>query len=279
MLLDLVSPWADAVEAADASAMRAFHQQHAPLLHALHRQHAPDRGRLELTTDRSLLRLLAARTAGRVAQQRIAGTMERAAAAGADVGCDVVLLAGDAHGDLLEVLPFVTPPTVVVFAELADGGADGMRRLQAAVARGLAQATRWRSADSASALATGVDWDRWDRTRDVPLSEWIYSDGIATHLALSVDPETAPHLALGITRGAYALLRQQERALRSQLAADLDRRGLGPMLRWLVRGASGESRTTSAGRLPEGAGRYLAWRMTVARVTRLGLRDALRAAS
>ncbi len=259
--------------------MRAFAQQHANLLDALHHQHAPDRPTLDLATDRSLLRLLAARTAGRAAQHRIAGVMERAAAAGADIGCDVVLLAGDARGDLLEVLPHTNPPTVVVFAELAGGGADGVRRLHTAVARGVALATRWRSADSASELATGAEWDRWALARDVPLSEWIYSEGVATHLALAVEPQSAPHLALGVSRGAYALLRQQERVLRAQLAPELVRTGVGPMLRWLVRGAGSQAHSSGVGRLPDGAGRYLAWRMTVERVERLGLRDALRRAS
>lgn len=259
--------------------MRAFTQQHANLLNALHRQHAPDRPALDLATDRPLLRLLAARTASRAAQHRITAVMERAAAAGADIGCDVMLLAGDARGDLLEVLPHTNPPTVVVFAELTGGGSDGVHRLQTAVARGMALATRWRSADSASVLATGAEWDRWARARDVPLSEWIYSEGVATHLALAVEPQAAPHLALGVSRGAYVLLRQQERTLRAQLAPELDRRGLGPMLRWLVRGAGSQARRTGVGRLPDGAGRYLAWRMTVERVERLGLRDALRRAS
>ncbi|MEO5826595.1 MAG: hypothetical protein ABIR59_11965 [Gemmatimonadales bacterium] len=279
MLHDLVSPWAALVETADSSAMHAFTQRHADLLNALHRQHAPDRPTLDLATDRSLLGPLAARTAGRTAQLRITGVMERAATAGADIGCDVVLLAGDARGDLLEVIPHINPPTVVVFAELAGGGADGMLRLHTAVARGIALATRWRSADSSSVLATGAVWDRWTRARDVPLSEWIYSEGVATHLALTVEPQAPPHLALGVSRGAYALLRQQERALRARLAADLDRCGLGPMLRWLVRGADSQVRNAGVGRIPDGAGRYLAWRMTVERVQRLGLRDALRRAS
>lgn len=259
--------------------MHAFAQRHANLLNALHRQHAPDRPALDLATDRSLLRLLATRTAGRAAQHRLTGVMERAAAAGADIGCDVVLLAGDARGDLLEVLPHTNPPTVAVFVELTGGGTDGMRRLHTAVARGMALATRWRSADSSSELTTGAEWDRWARARDVPLSEWIYSEGVATHLALAAEPQALPHLALGVSRGAYALLRQQERTLKAQLAPELNRRGLGPLLRWLVRGAGSQSRGVGVSRLPDGAGRYLAWRMTVERVERLGLRDALRRAS
>lgn len=279
MLRDLVSPWAALVETADVMAIRAFEQEHASLLRSLHRQHAPDRSTLDLATDRPLLRLLAARSAGRAAQQRIASVMERAGAAGADIGCDVVLIAGDARGDILEVLPHTNPPTVVVFTELAGGGAEGARRLHTAVARGMALATRWRSADSASKLATGTEWDRWERARDVPLSEWIYSEGVATHLALAVEPQTPPHLALGVSRGAYAQLRQQERSLRAQIAPELGRCELGPMLRWLVRGAGSQASGSAGRRLPDGAGRYLAWRMTVDRVERLGLRDALRAAS
>ncbi len=279
MLHDLVSPWAAAVETADPAAIRAFRERHADLLAALQRQHAPDRPTLELTSDIPLLRLLTTRVAGRAAQHRLEAAVERAAALGADIGCDVALLAGEARGDILEVLPHAAPPTVVLFAELAGGGADGARRIHAAAARGMALITRWRSADSGSPLASGEGWDRWARARDVPLSEWMYAEGIAMHLALAVEPDVPPHLVLGVSRSGFARLRQQERSLRAQLAPELERTGLGPMLAWLIRGASGHARVGGSSRLPDGAGRYLAWRMTVERVERLGLRAALRSPS
>lgn len=280
MLLDLVSPWAAAVESSDPARMAALKAEHAPLLDRLRIQRTPDQNALPLAADPRLLALVMRHATPPAARQRLAGAVERASLLGADAPFGVVLLAGDGRGEITEPLPWEAPPMVALFLEHAGAGASGARRIAAAVARGAALVTRWSARDSASELAAGTrSWNRWEIARDVPLGEWVYADGIATHLALAADPSLPVHVVLGVSRGAFARLREAERALRLLIERDLALPGLGPLLRWMVRDAAVASRTVDGVTIPPGAGHYLAWRLTEARVRSVGLRAALRAPS
>ena len=206
-------------------------------------------------------------------------TVERCAQAGLDVVFDTAFLAGDARGDIVESLPWSTPPRVAVFVEHGVGGELALAHLTSAVVRGAAMTTRWGADDSRSALAVrGTAWNRWELSRDTPLAEWIYTDGVATHCALALDPSVPLHLLLGMTRGVFARLRAAERTLRVALDEDLQRPGLGPLLRWMVADAAPSARLMGGRAIPQGAGRYLAWRLTEQRVANIGIRDAIRAA-
>lgn len=204
--------------------------------------------------------------------------VDRAAALGADVPIVVTMLAGDGRGDIVEPLPFLDPSVVALFVEHEESRDDEVPRLAAALARGAALVTRWRAQDSASALrgATGVPWDRWTLSRDVPLGEWIYADGVATHLARTLEPLLPLHRLLGLSSNALTRLRETERTLRARLVEDLPRAGLGPVLRWMVPDAPAAARTLGGHVIPPGAGRYLAWRLTAERVNTLGIRAAIR---
>lgn len=279
MLLDLVSPWAAAVGRSDPASRHAFQTEHATLLTDLQRQRTAGDAPRDPVADPVLLGALASLTSGR-ATQRMLQLIDRTRALGADLPSTMVLLAGDGRGDPMEVLPWQTPPIVAVYVELMGGGLQGVRRMHATMSRGLALATRWGAADSESVLATpGRSWDRWAAARDVPLSEWIYSDGVASHLACAANPDTPVHAVLGVTKSEFATLRQQERVLRQRLAPALGESGVGGVLRWLNHGGSVPVGARPANPVPHGAGRYLAWRMTAERVRSIGLPLSLRRAS
>jgi hypothetical protein len=281
MLLDLVSPWAAAVEATDpARACAAFRRRHAPLLDALRRQRAPLDTTLALATDRLDLDRYAAAAADAGVQQEVRDVLARAAEHGALVA-PAALLASAAAGDSVEAL--VDPATIAVLVNCVSAEEP----VTVAVARAAAAVTRWTAADSASPLrrTPGEIWDRWLLARTVPLSEWLYTEGIGVHLAAALHPGLPPRHLLGVPRGAYHRLRERERALRALLAGDLERAGVDLVLRWLLPAAR-SALPASAGPADDGrpaipamAGRYLAWRMTAERVTRVGLEQAMRMAA
>ena len=158
--------------------------------------------------------------------------------------------------------------------------ADNERALITALARSLVALTRWRVVDSKSQLrgaAARGPWDRWMFAREVPLGEWLYTEGIGLHLAHALLTELEPHELLGASRSAFHRLRERERAFRELLTPDLSHAGIDLMLRWLSPDAPGTARVVGDMELPPLAGRYLAWRMTAERVVRLGLHGAIRA--
>ena len=272
-LLDLVSPWAAAIDAPDSPRARgAFRARHAPLLESLRQQRAPHDAHLALAIGTAALQRLAARAADAEWQQRLRDTCTAASALGADVPADVVLLAGDDRGDPFEALP-TARPVAALFVERGDDDA-----LLAALARALAAITRWCARDSLSPVQSGVrdPWDRWARAREISLAEWAYGEGVGLHLAAALVPAREPHLLLGMSRGSYHRLRERERLLQTLFAADLPASGPGVVLRWLAPGAPPATRTIGDVVIPPLAGRYLAWRMTAERVARVGLGEALR---
>jgi hypothetical protein len=272
-LHDLVSPWAAAIDAAESPrTTAAFRQRHAVLLESLRVQRAPHDRELTLAADPALLHRLAARVADPEWQQRFRDILARAAQLGADVPSTLVLLAGDGSGDPGEPLP-LPQPTAVLFVESGDDVTLGV-----GLGRSLAALTRWCAADSVGTLRPGDvgSWDRWARARELPLAESAYLEGVGLHLAAALFPALEPRQLLGITRGALQRLRERERLLRTLLAADLPEASLGLVLRWLAPGAPPSARTVNDVVIPAAAGRYLAWRMTAARVARVGLAEALR---
>lgn len=274
MIVDLVSPWLAAVQSADPpSAARAFRERHAVPLAALCRARTPADAVFPLATDLAALRALAPRAADPATQQLLRDTLGDAAALGADVTGDLLLMAGAGDGDGMEPLPHPAAE-VVLFVELLPSE----EALIVAVARAAATVTRWRSPESQSALArvAAAAWDRWELARTVALREWLYTEGIAVHLAAALLPALPPHRLFDLSPGAFARLRERERVLRALLAADLDEHGIGLLLRWLVPGAPAGPRTVGRTVIPSMAGRYLAWRMTAERVERVGLAAAIR---
>lgn len=273
MIIDLVSPWLAAAQSADpVSAAEAFRDRHAPLLAGLRRARTPASATFPLTGDLAALRALAPRAADPATQQLLRQAVGDAAALGADVVGDVVLLAGVGDGDGVEPLPHPTAD-IVLFLELLPGD----DALVAAVARAAATVTRWRSPDSQSVLSrvAAAAWDRWELVRAVALREWLYTEGIAVHLAAALLPARPPHQLFDLSPGAFARLRERERVLRALLAPDLDEHGIGLTLRWLTPGAPAGPRTVGRTVIPSMAGRYLAWRMMAERVERVGLAAAI----
>jgi hypothetical protein len=122
-------------------------------------------------------------------------------------------------------------------------------------------------------------WDRWELSRTIPLREWIYAEGIGWHLAQALDPERPLHLLFGVGAGAWQRLREQEPAARAQLSSELDQRGVGPVMRWLMPNSTVPNRDGNGHAMLPQMGHYLAWRMTTPRVARIGIAAAIRAAA
>lgn len=273
-LLDLVSPWAMAVDAPDAPhACGLFRARHSPLLNALCRQRAPDATSYPFLGEATALRACASRASDPELQQLLREQVQAAAELGALTPATVVLFAGGDGGDTVEALPG-PKPAVVLFLDRCADNVD----LSVALSRGLASITRWCAADSRSATRTAPTepWDRWQLAREIPLGEWIYAEGVGVHLAHALAPDAPPHKLLGCSRGALRRTREREHAIRPLLAAGLNQTGLGLVLRWLAPQAPASVRTEGGTVLPPGAGRYLGWRMTAERVARVGVGMALR---
>ena len=277
MIVDLVSPWSAAIDATDSPrAQAAFRSRHADLLAALRAQRAPLSGLLPLATSPADLHPLARRAADPDRQQTLRAALARAADLGAD-GCGrVVLLAGDGAGGAIEPLPW-PDGDAVLFLDRADDDPA----LVAALGLGLAALTRWRAANSHSPVRRLAHdpWDRWQACRHLPLREWVYTAGLGVHLGQALLPELSPYQLLGLSRTAFARLRQREKVFRAMLTADLDQVGIARALRWLSPGAPAGARTVANVVLPPMAGYYLAWRLLAERVARVGLGEAIRMAA
>lgn len=274
MILDLVSPWLAAVEATDSTRARgAFRNRHATLLEALRLVRAPSLDTLPLATDVNQLHALARRAADPTTQQLLRDTLAHATALGADQCRSVILLAGDVTGDA--AVPLARPDAAaVLFVDQLKGD----NSIVVALARTCAAIARWSAPDSASLLARvpGAKWDRWEAARNIPLREWIYTEGLGLHLAAALRNGLQTHELLGLNQAAFSRLREREKVFRALLDTDLDERGIGLLLRWLTPGAPLGPRTVGDVVLPPMAGPYLAWRMTAERLKRVGLREAIR---
>jgi|CXWL01.1.fsa_nt_gi hypothetical protein len=273
-LLDLVSPWATIRASSDVvGASRHFADRHAALLERIRRQRAPHLDVLPFATDPSVLAAATTRATDATLHQQLREATQAAAVHGADLPHTTVLLAGSDEGDSVLPLPG-DPPVVALFLDREPAN----NALLLAKVRGQAAITRWGAADSAATLRDTPQtvWDSWELTRTVPLREWIYTVGVAIHLAQAVFPGTPAHQLLGVRRGELGRLRERERGLSALLAPDLDDSGLGLVLRWLVAETPAAMRTHRGTVIPPGAGRYLAWRLTADRVARVGVREALR---
>ena len=219
------------------------------------------------------MRPLARQAADPANQQRLRDALARATELGADGCARIVLLVGDGTGEPAEPIPW-PEGDAVLFLERSRNE----RELITALSRAVVALTRWRAPDShASIRRRGLEeWDRWKAAREVPLRDWIYADGIGTHLAQELAPESSPEDLLGLRPAAFNRLREREKFFRGLLTRDLDETGIGLLLRWLTPDAPAGPRTVEGTVLPPGAGRYLAWRMLAERVKRVGLREAVR---
>jgi hypothetical protein len=274
MIVDLVSPWAAALDATDPiGACGAFRVRYRRLLELLRRARVPLLDTMPLASDVAALRRLARRAADPALQQLVRDALSLAARVGADQCRRVVFLAGDGTGDPAEPVPW-PDADIVLFLDRAesDGG------MIIALAGAVTALTRWCADDSHAAVRhdRGGEWNRWQFARDVPLREWIYTEGVGLHVAQALRPDLSPPELLGISPAAFSRLRQRESVFRALLAADLDRCGIGLVLRWLTPDAPTGPRTVAGAVLPPTTGRYLAWRMVSERVTRVGLREAIR---
>jgi hypothetical protein len=265
VIVDLVSPWMAAVEASDTvRAQLEFRARHASLLDLIRQQRVPHLAELPLSDDRPSLRLIRERAIDQATLAMLSDTAARASTHGAD-GCrSIVLLPAGADDAPAEPLPGLSGTVVAFIRADPISDADFVAFLLA-----VASLTRWERVHRWSGA-----WNRWEAARNYPLREWIYNAGLGLHLALSV-LEIETHQALAVSRTAFARLRQQEKALLAHIDGDLDQRGTGLVMRWLVPSAPNSLRSVGGVTLPPMAGHYLAWRLVSHRVARAGLRDAM----
>lgn len=276
MLLDLASPWSAALEGSDSARLRTiFHNRHRARFDLLGRQCAPG-GQLPLPLDRTVARRAAQRAADPALQQRIRTLLDDATALGIDQCRLVVLLPAATDEPTAEPMP-APEPWLALF--VAAAGSDA--QLLGVLAQALTAVTRWTADDSLSPMLAfrELPWDRWERARDVPLSEWLYTEGLGLHLAAMLLPELSSAECLGINTAEYTRLRDRERTLRALLDVDLDQVGLGLVLRWLTPGTPAGPRTVGDVVIPRRAGAYLGWRMVADRVGRVGIGEAVRMGS
>lgn len=269
MILDLVSPWCAAVESSDPAAELAFRRRHSTVLEAVRHQRTPLAAAFPLETDLNALRRLARRAADSDGQQVVRDALARATRLGID-GCRrVVLLSGGLAGDPVEPLP---DGDLAVFLACAD---DDVAML-ASLARAAVVVTRRQLSAPAWKRRGSSAWDRWEAARELPLREWIYDAGLGAHLGQALLADQPPHRILGLTPTAFARLREREKVLHARLEGDLDRSGIGLVLRWLMPETPAGPRTVRGMVVPPLAGQYLAWRMVAPRVARVGLAEAIR---
>lgn len=270
-MLDLVSPWCAAVEAS-AGLSSEFRESHASLLNALRLAHTPHLDAFPLLTNARLLRALSQQVTGSVLRNQLDGIVEIAASRGMTPPAQVLLLPTVSLLDPFLALP--TNPGIVTLA----CGTDPLdpRALTVGLARGLALLMRWQGEH---ARVASPAWDPWELARQMPLREWLYAHGVAWHLAEQIHPElTGPQL-FGVSTAAWQRLRQRESSVREELVEEWEQCGIGPVLRWLPADGMIGPTTVNGTTLPSRMGHYLAWRLTAARVARLGLSDALKAAA
>lgn len=250
-----------------------LHPRERALLDALHRQRRVIAA--FPTTDHQLHRIRA--LADRLAESDLVDTLRRGVATAFELGVapDPTLLIAateEGGGDAVEVIPAPQLLLALLLDRLDD-------HPLVPLARGLAALARWSDPASASAVRRALaltEWQRDDFLALIPLAEWIYTEGLGLHLAEALQPTLEVHDLLGVSRTAAARLREQERLLMSLLEEELPLQASASWYRWLGEEGRAEARHPSGTRIPLGAGRYLAWRMTAERVARTGLAAALR---
>ncbi len=268
MITDLVSPWCAAVEAGAASGAEAtFRRAHASFLDLLARQRHPLGGELPPGADPAALRKASESARDSALHRTLRAAVAGSRAHGADWPAELVLFPGDGTAATFEALPHPVP-TVVLLVD-SDRRAD---QLAAAVARGVSALTRWCDPGSASPVRGMLaPWSRWQLAAQVPLAEWVYTEGVGLHAAAAVAPQLAPHELLGLGPAQFQRIREREKQLRALLRVDFDSAAVDTVNRWLD-----WSDERGEQDVPAGAGRYLAWRMTGELVAEVGVRRALR---
>lgn len=273
MIHDLVSPWCTALESADTErATHAFRSRHAALLRQLQIRRTDVDDEFPLADSPHALKRVARQAADPAFQQSLRELLVRAASLGMVTGDGITLLASRGVGAAWEAL--TSPPLGIVL--MCDALDDTVS--VTASAQALAALTRWTAPESASAIvaAAPAPWSHWELARTVPLREWIYTAGVGAHLAAALNTGMEPHALLGVSHTAFGRLREREKTLRELLETDLDACGIGLHMRWLSRDSTASARTVARQVIPDGAGHYLAWRMTAERVRRVGLGEAVR---
>jgi hypothetical protein len=268
-VLDLVTPWAQASNSSNPARERAaFRTRWAEPLETFRRQRTPLATLLPLSTH-SIRAVALAR------DPALAPRLRDVRAALSELGIvppvlTTVLLATEAPGAAGEAIPESKSPLIYLCLDRIASEDE----LVKSWIRGAVFLVRWLGRHPSDSL-----WDRWGAARSIPLAEWVYAAGLAAHAVRAVLPEMPPHQQFGMSRGSFQRLREHERALTARLAADLPLSGLGPWLRWFGDevGAPPSIRSDGGSPVPDGAGRYLAWRLTAERVERLGLEAAMSA--
>ena len=152
------------------------------------------------------------------------------------------------------------------------------------IAHELAHAVRYTSPSSASEIAklvaqTGGFYDYWETGSNVTLIELLVNEGLAIRASSKSVPDRDPCDYLGYGRRQYRRLRELEAFLRSEVAKEFGRTGLGYRLRYLSGGVSPASRMVGGKIIPQRAGYYLGYRMVESLVAQRGIARALRASA
>lgn len=152
------------------------------------------------------------------------------------------------------------------------------------LAHEIAHTVRYTSPTSRSEMAriiasSGGFYDYWETGSRARLLELFVNEGLAVTASRLAAPGRDECDYLGYGRRQYKRLRELEAFLRSAVAAELNKTGLGYRLRYLSGGMSPAARLVGGKVIPERAGYYLGERMVEAAISEMGLPEALRASA
>jgi hypothetical protein len=149
------------------------------------------------------------------------------------------------------------------------------------IAHEIAHTVRYTSPTSRSELVGIIEegrgeYDFWEAGSRATLRELLINEGLAVMASRLAAPGFESWDYLGYTRRQYRRLRQLEAFLAHAMAPELDSRGLGYRLRYLMGGVSASQRLIGGKVIPERSGYYLGMRIVESFVEANGIAGALR---
>jgi Predicted Zn-dependent protease (DUF2268) len=251
--------------------------------------HFLDVVRMAAYADRSDLRAMLERTdvvtLARETEARCAELL------GGDVDIDVVLMVGVGGANAGELVVAGRGMAFVAlehFTGVANPDTQGLgldpELIPLWLAHEIAHAVRYTSPASRAEMRALVDeadgyYSYWETGRRASLRELLVNEGLAVSVSRQVSPGHATWEYYGYGRRQYTRVRELEAHIARVISSELDHHALGLRLRYLLGGASEDTRTVDHVVIPERAGYYLGARMIEPAMEQRGAAWAVRASA